>query len=58
MLFASAITCDWLTYLENGKEPAQEDTKTYILKKISFIDYVKRPRCCGPMLDLVILGCH
>ena len=40
-LFSSAITFDWLTYLENGKEPAQEDTKTYILKKISFIDYVK-----------------
>ena len=40
-LFASAITFDWLTYLENGKEPTQEDTKTYILKNISFIDYVK-----------------
>ena len=41
MLFASATTFDWLTYLENGKELAQEDTKTYIPKKLSFIDYVK-----------------
>ena len=40
MLFASAISFDRLTYLENGKEPAQEDTKTYIIKNISFIDYV------------------
>ena len=40
-IFSSAITFDWLTYLENRKEPAQEYTKTYILKKISFIDYVK-----------------
>ena len=31
-LFASAITFDWLAFLENGKEPAQEDTKNYILK--------------------------
>ena len=40
-LFVSAITFDWLTYLEIGIEPAQKDTKAYILKKILFIDYVK-----------------
>ena len=32
-IFSLAITFDWLSYLENRKEPAQEDIKTYILKK-------------------------
>ena len=46
-----AITFDWLTYLENGKEPAQEDTKTYIQKKYHSLTML-RLRCGGPTLDL------
>ena len=56
-LFASVIAFDWLTYLEKGKEPAQEDKKTYLLKKYRSLTML-RPSCRGPMLDLVILGCH
>ena len=57
-LFSLAITFDWLTYLENEKEHTQEDTKTYILKNIYRSLTMLRQRCHGPMLDLVILGCH
>ena len=54
-LFASTITFDWLTYLENRKKIHTRRHKDLHPKKMYHSLTMLRPRCCGPMLYLVIL---